>query len=122
MERVTTIHLLCTLARDFYTVQIKSIVKLLQESVYFDLDQDILEDELAREFSLDSASIEAWFQYSEGKRSDSGWYIVEEKNSFYVGYFGHPGRQGISFRNREAACARFAKMEIEDIASRLADR
>jgi len=53
----------------------KSIFTLLEESGYFKLHNQILENEIVTSLMHHSEYIDQWLSWSENKRSSSGWYF-----------------------------------------------
>jgi len=51
-----------------------------------------------------------WLQWSEDKRTSSGYYFLSDGQSYIVGY--HPGDERVEFADPIAACADFVVKEV----------
>lgn len=60
--------------------------------------------------------IEAWFLFSEDKRS-GGWWIGESGGTFAIGYVSDARREGpIRFETKLGACIAFVVRELDDVS------
>jgi hypothetical protein len=102
----------------FYSLGDKSIYDLLKDSGYFEVNDQIQENDIADVLSQNPDLIEQWLIWSEDKRTISGWYFTEDKKTGkYVVSF-YPSKSGLEkleFSDKRLACAAFIKREIESI-------
>ncbi len=114
------INNLIELPKKFWSAKNASIYKLLEDTGYFESSDQIEENDILEALIQKPGFINEWFIWSENKRSSSGWYIRKDDNDKYiVGYFS-PQKINTSkneYSDVKTACARFIKMEIEDIKS-----
>ena len=90
----------------------KSVFDLLKESGYYQFPNEINEEEVKQIIHVRPEIIGMWIQWSEGKRTSSGWYISNR----CVCYLS----DGITIKEQifpdiETACAFHVKTEIEHI-------
>lgn len=105
------------LPNKFYLDGNSSIYTLLKETGYFDLYNQIREEDILEEIDKKSDCINQWLEWSENKRSNSGCYIKKDFNKNYiVGYY-DINNTLIKFHYSDVAkaCAAFIKFEIEEI-------
>ncbi len=95
----------------------QSIYSLLQNTGYFDLYDQVQENQITEALAEHSECIDHWMEWSEDKRSGSGWYFIQnDQGKYIVGYY--PEQEGfepIEYAERKEACAAYIKREIEDI-------
>lgn len=95
----------------------KSIYSLLKETGYFELHSQINEDDIGKALAKHPTYINQWLQWSEDKRSSSGWYFQKnDSHNYIVSYF--PTNENFEqtiYSNIRNACAAFIKREIEAI-------
>src|SRR5215475_1099748 len=60
-----------------------SIFSLLQETGYFEVHDQISEDDIRTALLCCLECIQGWMQYSEDKRSSSGWYVTLNDEGLY---------------------------------------
>jgi len=103
----------------FYKQGDVSIYSLLKETGYFELYDQINVEDIYSALKNKRDEIHNWLQWSEDKRSNSGWYFTaNETGEYIVGYF--PVKEGIAterYTDVFLACAHFIKKEIEVIRS-----
>lgn len=94
-----------------------SIASALELTGYNQNYSSIETTQLAEALAADKTLLDEWKQYSEDKRTTSGWYIEFTQNDFIVGYFesSRGSTQKLHFTNPVDACAAFVKREIENI-------
>jgi len=95
-----------------------SIYNILKETGYFEMHDQVSDDIIYNALSQHPEHIDEWINYSQDKRTSSGWYFKEEgKDSYIVGYFGGTDSEKVQLRftDRIAACAAFIKQESEAI-------
>ncbi len=110
-----------TLPRRFHSLGNVSVFSLLQATGYFGLHDQISEDDIREALHRCPECIQEWVQYSEDKRTSSGWYIMENDEGCYeVGYVSEGGdlQERLVYDNQIDACAAFVKREIENIRPR----
>jgi hypothetical protein len=95
----------------------QSIYFLLQETGYFGAHDKVNEYAIREILSEHIEYAKQWLEWSENKRSSSGWYFMQNEQRKYV--VGHYPEQE-NFKENEyseikEACAAFIKREIEDI-------
>jgi hypothetical protein len=117
MERNQIIKSIMSLPEKFYSEQNESIYTLLKETGYFELHAEINEKDIFDLLIQYPEHIKQWLNWSENKRSSSGWYFKESENQKYiVGSFPDNGKLKTSeYTNAAEACSFFIKREIEDI-------
>jgi hypothetical protein len=116
---------LLTLPADFSRRGNVSVTTLLVQSGYCERHSDILEEDIERAISANPQHIIGWIEYSENKRTESGWYIKQEGQAGFVVGNCTPGRnedQRSHYSDKAKACAAFIKMEIESIREEMIRR
>jgi hypothetical protein len=116
-----TIEKIVHIPHDFYERKNVSEIKLLQESGYIELYNEIGEDEIAEVLKKYPHLIKEWLQWSEDNRSSFKWYFTSDgKGGYFVKHFPEgKGFEEISTQDEFAACAAFVKREIEGTRSLL---
>lgn len=94
-----------------------SAYALLADSGYPERHAEITPDVVQAVLSDDPELVNVWLQYSENKRTPSGWYFFRAPASYIVGYLLVGGRRVDEFAYVDAieACANFIKQEIEEM-------
>lgn len=95
----------------------KSFKKLLEETEYLKISEQIDEKDFLEAMKENPKFITTWINWSDNKRSASGWFIKENENNEYVVSF-FPQKDGIkNFKTNDIkmACAFFIKMELESL-------
>ena len=88
---------------------------LVEESGYRDQKSALTVEAVRACLSGRPDLVDAWFGYSEDKRTSSGWYIVQcEDAQFEVGFF--PKGERLTIESRALACAEFILREVRAIA------
>jgi len=117
MNKNTVIQRIIYLPEEFKRIQNTSIYNLLKESGYFELYNEINEINIIKEIVSNPQCVKQWLNWSEDKRSSSGWYFKQnEEGKYIVGYF--PSQQGFKvkeYSDIKEACAAFIKLELENI-------
>jgi hypothetical protein len=94
-----------------------SIYSLLKETGYFESHLQVNEAILLDELNKLPELVNQWLNWSDDKRSSSGWYFQKNATKGYVvGY--HPSIHNpiqLKFIDSKEACAAFIKREIESI-------
>lgn len=117
MNTSNLIKRILSLPEKFYELGNVSIYSLLKETGYFEMHSQINEAFILGEINKHPECISYWLNWSNNKRTTSGWYFRQNENGKYiVGYF--PAREEskqIEYSDSKEACAAFIKREIEEI-------
>jgi hypothetical protein len=94
-----------------------SINVLLKETGYFEVHSQINEANISNELKKHPEYINHWLNWSNNKRTNSGWFFKQENNGKYVvGYSPEkPDLNHFEYSDLPEACAAFIKLEIEEI-------
>jgi hypothetical protein len=117
MQIETTIKAVCEIARRLEETANVSPLSLLKASGYLEKRDQITDEEIIQYLQSQPDLLHAWVLYSENKRVNSGWYIIEPSASqthrgvWTVGFY--PQGEVREFIDQTAACAFFIKREIE---------
>jgi hypothetical protein len=111
-----------TIPRRFHSLGSISIFSLLEETGYFELHDQISEHDIRTALLCCPECVQEWIQYSEDKRSSSGWYLTLNDEGLYeTAYFNVKAvpntTNRVQYENAIDACAAFIKHEIESIRS-----
>jgi hypothetical protein len=107
-----------TLPRRFHSLGNVSMFSLLEATGYLGLHDQISEEDIRAALARCTECIQEWVQYSEDKRTSSGWYVMENDEGCYeVGYVTERGdrQRRVVYDKLVDACAAFVKREIENI-------
>ena len=117
MEKDQIIKSILRLPEIFYTEQNKSIYSLLKKTGYFESFTEVNEKDIFDLLIQHPEYIKLWLNWSEDKRSSSGWYFKgSEDRKYIVGYYPDNGEIKLSeYTNAAEACSVFIKREIEEI-------
>jgi len=111
-----------TMPRRFHSLGNISIFSLLEETGYFELHDQISEDDIRTALLCCPECVQEWMQYCSDKRTSSGWYIrLNDEELYEIGYFdikADHDTNRVQYKNAIDACAAFIKHEIESIRSR----
>jgi hypothetical protein len=106
---------ICALPVQFKARGDVSVLQLVEESGYRNAPSELVAELVVRHLSEHPELIEAWFGYSEDKRTSSGWYLVQRSgDTFEIGYF--PKGEQMLIKGRAQACAEFIVREVREIA------
>lgn len=109
-----TINQIIDIPRRFYELKNISIYSLLEESGYFNVQQQINEANILVAIINNPRTVESWMRLSENKRIASGWYIADSGDDRYiVGYYPENEFDAIKYQNANEACAAFIIKELE---------
>ena len=113
---------IATMPRRFHSLGNISIFRLLEETGYFELYDRISEHDIRTALLCCSECVQEWIQYSEDKRSSSGWYLTLNDEGLYeTAYFDIKAvpntTDRVQYESAVDACAAFIKHEIESIRS-----
>lgn len=118
MNKSDMLEQIATLARRFQSLTDVSMFSLVKATGYFEFHDSISEADIRAALARCPECIREWMQYSEDKRTPSGWYLTHNDEGCYeVGYITERGelQQRLAYHNRTDACAAFIKHELEDI-------
>ena len=110
-----------TLPRTFHSLGNVSIFILLEATGYFELHDQISEDDIRTALLCCPECVQEWMQYCSDKRTSSGWYIrLNDEELYEIGYFdikADHDTNRVQYKDAIDACAAFIKHEIESIRS-----
>ena len=111
-----------TIPRRFHSLGSISIFSLLEETGYFGLHDQISEGDIRTALLCCPECVQEWRQYSEDKRSSSGWYVTLNDEGLYeTAYFNVQAvpntTNRVQYKDAVDAWADFIKHEIESIRS-----
>ena len=109
---------LVTLPRRFHSLGNVSMFSLLEVTGYFGIHEQVSEADIRAALVRCPECVQEWFQYSEDKRTSSGWYLTENDEECYeTGYIAdvHTCTNRVQHDKAIDACAVFIKHELEDI-------
>ena len=118
MNKNNMLDLIATLPRRFHTLGDVSIFSLVKASGYFESHEQISEADIRAALARCPGCIREWMQYSEDKRTSSGWYLTHtDEGCHEVGYITERAdcQQRVAYSNCTDACAAFIKHELESI-------
>jgi hypothetical protein len=118
MKKSDIVGQLVTLPRQFHSPGNVSMFSLLEVTGYFGLHEQVSEADIRAALVRWPECVQEWFQYSEDKRTSSGWYLTENDGQCYeTGYVveAHTRTKRVQHDNAIDACAVFIKHELEDI-------
>jgi hypothetical protein len=121
MNNEIMINEIMNLPKKFYSEQDIPIYALLKNTGYFENPDLITEKNIFKKLEIHPEIIDIWFNWSENKRTNSGWYIIlnhNKTNKYEVGYYRNNKKViEVEYSEINKACAYFIKREIEDIRS-----
>lgn len=107
-----------SLPRAFWDHGNKSMFSLLKDSGYFETNGQISMELFQSALLKDRRCIQDWLQYSNDKRTSSGWYFNKvDPGRFVVGFVPEQAqnKKKIFFNDPFVACANYVMNEIEYI-------
>ncbi len=116
--KIEIIKDICNIPVDFHEMGTISVYDLTKQSGYFENHNSISIEDIKNYLSQNTNLANVWLQYSEDKRTSSGWYFKKDdnRNIFIVGHF--PGSDKLNnteYSSKINACANFIIKELEDI-------
>lgn len=120
MDTADVAREIVTLPRRFHGAGNVSIFSLLEATGYFDVYDQIFEDDIRAALLRCPECLQEWMQYAEDKRTASGWYITQNDEGCYeTGYITEVDTctNRVQYEKATDACAAFIKHEIESIRS-----
>lgn len=113
------IYDIISLPRRFNEMGDKSIYTLLMETGYAKIRDQITIEAIRNSLLKHPECVPEWIQYSEDKRTTSGWFFSEGRSGeFIVGCLADGDKQEESqqsYNDETDACAVFVKREIDSI-------
>lgn len=112
-------EVVCRMASDFHRLGNRSMLDLLKSSGYVDAHETITEEQFQAVFEANPDLIHSWIVHSENQRTKYGYYLLppgvspNRGSEWMVGY--QPRGKEERFRDGFAACARFVKLEAENL-------
>ena len=106
------VEAICTLP-DVFRAGSQSAVDLIRLSGLPESPQSLTRAEVLALLSERPGLVDSWLQWSEDKRTSSGWFFVSEASDFVVGF--HPKGERLVFSDRTEACAEFVLREAADL-------
>lgn len=83
-----TIEKLLAVPIDYRDLGNVGLQELVRRSGYFEVHEQVTEEEIRRVLLQHPEYVNVWLTYSEDKRTSSGWYLLRESEQTYVvGYF-----------------------------------
>ncbi|HNO71685.1 MAG TPA: hypothetical protein PKO16_07945 [Bacteroidia bacterium] len=117
MNTNNLIKSILSLPEKFHTIRNVSIYSLLKETGYFEIHGQINEAIIIDELNKHPEYINHWLNWSDDKRTTSGWYFKQNENGKYVVGYSPASEQSkqMEYFDLKEACAVFIKREIEEI-------
>ncbi|MFP4370527.1 MAG: hypothetical protein ACLFR2_13190 [Candidatus Kapaibacterium sp.] len=119
METKRIIRRILSLPEKFYSPENnQSIYSLLQETGYFEAFNNINESTVKEALEHKPQYVDQWLSWSGDKRTDSGWYFIQDGNQKYIVGFLDCDKgtiEKMEYSDRKSACASFIIQEIESI-------
>lgn len=109
----STVSDVINLPRTFYGRGNASIYSLLQESGYFAVHEEVTQGALHDALREHPELARDWIDFSEAKRTSSGWFLRRGAEGYQVGHYSD--HEPVEYSDELTACAAFIKREIEDI-------
>ena len=108
--------ILINLPRDFSQKNTISMYDLLQQTGYPDIADQVSEQDLYSELITHPDLVNDWFQYSQDKRCDDGWYFkYSDNNKYLVGCLDKSSNIETEYNDKFKACAAYIKKELDQI-------
>lgn len=110
------------LASDLMRFRDKSFFTLLMESGYAAARDKITHEAVKKELCDSPEYVKEWLQYSENKRTASGWYFSSiDNNTFEVAFLAENGQVHHRQTSSDVAeiCAIFIRKEVESVLNDL---
>lgn len=105
---------ICSMPKDFHSLGNKSMNELFIESGYSMAPSQVTKDALIAHLSANQELITEWENYSSDKRVSEGWYLLNDKPWWIVGYAGSSNKENrYSFESGIEACAEFILRELK---------
>jgi hypothetical protein len=99
----------------FYSESNISTYNLLKDTGYFENYKYVTPNAILEALKQYPECVKGWIMLSNDKRTDTGWYLIEQNGGGIVGYFpdtiDKPSRK---FADLAEACAHFIMLEIEE--------
>lgn len=120
MDKQIVVKNVISIPIDFHKTGNMSAVDLLRQSGYLQFQNEITVNDLYSQLKSEPDLIYSWLLWSLDKRTNIGWFILQRKHTYTVGYNNNKAitRKKI-FINKYKASAYFISKEIEQISSLL---
>jgi len=117
MEAKDIIEWIINIPCEYYALKNISFYTLLKNTGYFKINYEIDEADIVEALRNRPEIVQYWIQWSEDKRTDSGWYIeVVNSGRYIVGYYpANRNKKPKNYSDKIEACAAFIKREIQSI-------
>ena len=103
----------CSLPRDFYQLNDKSIEQLFSETGYLEEMDTVTKEKLVTYLTENPSLISYWEMYSSDKRYSPAWYFQRIENNWIVGYSSTSSQEHqLVFQSEFEACAEFILQEL----------
>ena len=107
---------ICSMPKDFH-LHNKSMNQLFNESGYLTETVLVTKEAIMAYIMVNPDLIKDWENYSSDKRVSEGWYFLQEKSEWAVGFAGSPSqKQKFVFTSSFEACAEFILRELREFA------
>jgi hypothetical protein len=94
----------------------KSPRDILKQSGYYDLFNNVTENDIALHLNSNAGLVDTWLLYTENIRHQPAWGIAGNGNSKWTVFFtGDEEEMEFTFDNPIEACAKMIKMTMEEI-------
>ncbi len=116
MNKSDMLEQIAMLPRRFHSQGDVSIFSLVKASGYFGSHDEVSEADIRAALALCPECLREWMQYSEDKRTSSGWHVIDTDEGCYeVGYITERAdrQQRVVYNKLTDACAAFVKHELE---------
>jgi hypothetical protein len=116
METEKLISDIINLPTSYYDVGNISFYSLLNGTGYFELFDQVPENRILEQLIKHPEWVEQWLNWSDNKRSGSGWYFTQGSSGKYIiGYYPPTeNNKAREFFDSSEACAVFIKIVIEE--------
>ena len=119
MEIENIINAIINIPKKYHELKNISFVSLLRNTGYFELFDEINSNEIKEQLDKHPEWVEQWLNYSDDKRTSSGWYFTKnETGKYIVGFYPSKKFKTLGFADITEACSVFIKMEIEGVRTR----
>jgi hypothetical protein len=116
MDTRAIVKAVCTLP-DVFRSGSQSAIDLVRSSGVLESPQSLNRADILAFLSEQPGLVHSWRQWSDDKRTSSGWFFQTEAGEFVVGF--HPKGERLVFSNGTEACAEFVVREVTDLSAAL---
>ena len=108
---------ICSMPRDFHFLKNKSMIQLFNDSGYLKEVALVTKETLMAQLMANPDLIADWKNYSSDKRVSQGWYFLQEKSAWVVGYASTTNQeQKFTFASGYEAYAEFILRELRELS------